>query len=68
MTSENCKSLVLQDKCNIEIFFVPFVHSCLIIPICPTIKRKYCIMTISNLPFTGSSERLLKIFQSGFSL
>ena len=68
MTCENCKSLVLQDKCNIEIFFVPCVHSCLISPICPNIKGKYCIMTISNLSFTGSSECLLKLFQSGFSL
>ena len=35
-TCENCKSLVLQDKCNIEIFLSPDSHSH------PSIMRKFC--------------------------
>ena len=37
-TSENCKSLVLQDKCNIEIFLSPGVP--LLIALVLTISHK----------------------------
>ena len=39
-TSEYCKSLVLQDKCNIEIFFSADLG----------LKNKKCLFAVSYLP------------------
>ena len=56
-TSENCKSIVLQEKCNIEIFLSPDVSEWLFGDI--AVMKIYPIwqFAISNLILTGSLSR-----------
>ena len=52
-TCENCKPLVLQDKCNIEIFLSPDSH------FHPSIMRKFCTrIMFADIMFKEKSQSL----------